>query len=462
MDMMFQIMDNENDLTLTDADGVIIRVSDSYEDHFAVTKEEVTGRSVYDLEREGVFTPSVTALVLREKRKITTMQQNKRGEFSMTTGVPIFGDDGEIEYVISFNSIDIADVYSIYDKYTRLTEMMSQYRHEFSKMRSQELQQHEIVAHSEQMHDVMELVMQVADTGANVLLTGETGVGKSLIAKTLHQGSGRQEGPFVTINCATIPENLVESELFGYEKGAFTNAGNKGKPGKIELAEGGTLFLDEIGELSPDMQVKLLNVIQDKSITRVGGLKPIAVDFRLIAATNRDLTEAIAAKKFREDLYYRLNVIPIKIPPLRERPEDIAPLAGYFLSIYNQVYSTHISLEPAVFNVLEKQPWDGNIRQLENLIQRLVVTAKSDVVTTAMLPAAMLERAGGAARAAAGAAPGTGTLRERLEEVEREIFLAAYREHGTSIAVAKALGISQPTAARRLRKYIPQGAGAPA
>jgi len=524
MDILFTVMDNENDLTLTDGEGVIIRVSDSYEDHFFVTKDQVIGRSVYDLEREGVFKPSVTAAVLKAKRKATIMQQNKKGDFVLTTGVPIFGEDGEIEYVISFNSIDIADVYSIYDKYARLTELMREYSSEIRQMRVMELSQKEIVAQSKVMQDVLSLVAQVADTSANVMLTGETGVGKSLVAKTIHEYSGRAEGPFISINCAAIPANLLESELFGYEKGAFTGAGAKGKPGKIELASEGTLFLDEIGELSPDMQIKLLNVIQDKSLTRVGGLTSISVDFRLISATNQDLKQAIADKRFREDLFYRLNVVPIHIPPLRERPEDIVALTARFLSRFNREFGTAVSFSPEVYAAFEVQTWDGNIRQVENLVQRLVVTAKNNFITLGDLPRDMLDAVaaaggagamgawgGGAAGAAgvgagrdtglggvagnarmdanggSGAAAGadvdrdtdadrdTGlggvasnarmdadgdggaeqTLRELVEQFEREVFLDAYRRYGTSVAVGKALGVSQPTAARRLRKYVP-------
>jgi len=450
MDLLFSVMDNENDLTLTDDKGIVIRVSDSYEKNFHVTRDEVIGRSVDELERSGVFTPSVTAVVLQEKRRATIMQRNKAGVYGLTTGVPILDDNGEIEYVISFNSVDIANVSSIYDKYSRLSELMKEYNSEIHVLKMKELGDKELIAKSKSMRDIKELVAHVANTNANVLLTGETGVGKSLLAKTIHKYSNRGTGPFVSINCSAIPANLLESELFGYEKGAFTGAGNKGKPGKIELANEGTLFLDEIGDLSPEMQIKLLHVIQEKSLTRVGGLKKINVDFRLISATNQDLRKSIDKGSFREDLFYRLNVIPIHIPPLRERPDDVVPLVAWFLSVFNSEYGTNVSFDPAVYEILENQTWYGNIRQVENLVERIIVTAKKDIITPDMLPPDLV-----------GSVPfnipsGMNRLKDLIEVYEKEIFADAYRNYRTSIAVGKALGVSQATAARRLRKYVPE------
>ncbi len=247
MDILFKVMDNENDVTLTDGKGVVIRISDSYEKHYNVSKDEVIGKSIWELEDVGIFKPSVTAIVLEKKCKATILQKNMMGESILTTGVPIFDDEGEIEYVISFNSIDIANMNSLQEKYNKLTELMQAYNEEINALRMEEIKDKELVTKSNHMEKIKTLVDQVADTHANILITGETGVGKSMIAKIVHQKSGRVDGPFVEINCGTIHENLIESELFGYEKGAFTGANEKGKMGKIELANGGTLFLDEIG-----------------------------------------------------------------------------------------------------------------------------------------------------------------------------------------------------------------------
>lgn len=339
MEILFQVLDNENDVTLTDGKGLVLRVSDSYEDHYYVTKEEVEGRTVFELEDIGVFKPSVTAAVLRKKRKVTLLQTNKRGEIIISTGVPIFDDDKNIRYVISFNAIDIANMTTLYDNYTKLTELMREYSAEINQLRMKDLEGKELITKSKAMSEIIELITHVADTTANMLITGETGVGKSMIAKVAHKSSLRSDCPFIEINCGTIAPTLIESELFGYEKGAFTGAGQKGKIGKIELANEGTLFLDDIGELSIDMQTKLLQVIQEKVITRIGGLRKINIDFRLIAATNKDLKKAIKEGTFREDLFYRLNVINIHIPALRERREDIIPLAKNFLTRFNNIYN---------------------------------------------------------------------------------------------------------------------------
>lgn len=450
MDILFQVMDNGNDVTLTDGEGIVIRVSDSYEDYYGVSNMEVIGKSVYTLEKQGVFRPSVTAVVLEKKHKATILQKNKLGENILATGVPIFGDSGEIQYVISFNSVDIADITNLQDKYIKLTELMRECNAEINQLQMKDINNKALVTKSRHMEGVSELISQIADTNANVLITGETGVGKSMIAKIIHQKSGRVDGPFIEINCGVIPENLIESELFGYEKGAFTGASDRGKIGKIELAKGGTLFLDEIGELPLNMQIKLLEVIQDKAITRVGGLEKIDVDFRLIAASNQDLKRNIKESLFREDLYYRLSVIPIQIQPLRERPEDIEPLVQGFLAQFNRKYGRSISLAPEVFEILEAQSWPGNIRQIENLVERLVIMVKNNQVTLEDLPedidlnvhknkeSVVME----------------GSLNEMIEEYEKVIFINAFKTYKTSVAVGNALGISQATAARKLRKYI--------
>lgn len=449
MDILFEVMDNENDVTVTDEKGIVLRVSHSYEKHYNLKKEEIIGKSVYELEEMGFFKPSVTAVVLEKKVNITIIQKNRQGEDILTTGVPVFDKKGNLEYVVSFNSIHIAGVTSLQRQYERLNEMMKEYNQEVNKLRLRDLREKRFISKSKSMEIISELISQIADTNASVLITGETGVGKSMIAKLIHESSNRSEGPFVEINCGTIPESLIESELFGYEKGSFTGANSKGKIGKIELAKGGTLFLDEIGELSLNMQIKFLQVIQEKMITRVGGLTKIGIDFRLITATNRELEQDIQKGVFREDLFYRLNVIPIHIPPLRERKEDILPLIINFLDRFNSQYGRNVKLSADALQILERQTWPGNIRQVENLIERLVVTAREECVVKEELPADLeleiMEQP----------LDMKGTLKELVENYERKIFLGIFKEHQTSVSVGKALGISQTTAARKLRKYIP-------
>ena len=272
-------------------------------------------------------------------------------------------------------------------------------------------------------------------------------MGKSAIAKAIHNMSSRTNGPFIEVNCAVLHENLIESELFGYEKGAFTGAASGGKIGKIELANHGTLFLDEIGELPHHIQSKLLQLIQEKTIERLSGTRRIELDFRLLVATNRNLEEEVQRGLFRSDLFYRLNVIRIHIPPLRQRPEDILPLAHQFLERFCGEYGKQLALSPRFVAFLEQYPWPGNVRQLENLMERLVITAQDPILDVTALP---VEFTGGDTPLPAP----TGTLAERMDAFEGQIIRDSYRRCGTTVAVAKELGISQATAARKIAKYV--------
>ena len=290
----------------------------------------------------------------------------------------------------------------------------------------------------------------VADA-ANALLAQQGKQARLTVSsatRDLRAGFVLQQGD-IEVNCAVLHENLIESELFGYEKGAFTGAASAGKIGKIELANHGTLFLDEIGELPPHIQSKLLQLIQEKTIERVSGTKRIELDFRLLVATNRNLEEEVQRGLFRSDLFYRLNVIRVHIPPLRQRPEDILPMAHQFLERFCKEYGKQLALSPRFVAFLEQYPWPGNVRQLENLMERLVITAQNPILDITALP---LEYNSG------GSAPDLpsqeGTLAERMDAFEGQIIRDSYRRCGTTVAVAKELGISQATAVRKIAKYV--------
>lgn len=247
--------------------------------------------------------------------------------------------------------------------------------------------QYAIIGTSEPMREIYDVIKTVAPTPTTILITGETGTGKELIARAIHENSPRTEHPFIKINCAAIPENLMESELFGYEKGAFTGAANR-KIGRFEQADTGTLFLDEIGDLPKDMQAKLLRTIQDREFERVGGVQTIRVDVRLIAATNKDLIQDVQNKEFREDLYYRINVLPIVLPPLRERKSDIPLLVNHFIDKFNRKLNRHVRrVEPEVEQFFCEYDWPGNIREMENLMERLILLANEDTIRYGQLPA---------------------------------------------------------------------------
>jgi DNA-binding NtrC family response regulator len=300
---------------------------------------------------------------------------------------------------------------------------------------------------SQALERVLKQAKSVAATAATVLLSGENGTGKEMLARAIHHESPRANGPFVAVSCAALPEALIESELFGHEKGAFTSATQSHK-GRFELANSGTLFLDEIGDLSTAVQVKLLRVLQEREFERVGGTKTLTVDIRLIAATNRDLEKEVAQGRFRQDLFFRLNVVPLVLPPLRERPDDIPILAAHFAVKSAQKYGQPTpELEPALVEVLLEYHWPGNVRELENLIERLVVLSSSSTLGLEFVPEKML-------RVLPGTTPGDeSTLEGAVEALKRRMIKSALQSEGNKVAAAKKLGISRSYLHRLINEY---------
>ncbi len=301
---------------------------------------------------------------------------------------------------------------------------------------------------SPSMTKVLEFAQQIAPSDSTVILTGETGTGKEVLATAIHNWSGRSSQPLIKINCAAIPETLLESELFGYEKGAFTGAATS-KPGKFEIANHGTIFLDEIGDISPSLQVKLLRVLQDKTFDRLGGINPISVDVRIICATNKNLKEEVQKGNFREDLFYRLNVVPIHIPPLRERPEDIENLVSHFLNRFSSTKSPK-SVSNEAFKFLKVYSWPGNIRELENIIERCAVISTGSIITSACLPEEILN--------SNNTCPTTNNLNDSLADSvhtkEVEMIVEALEQTANNkTKAAELLGISRRSLHRKLDKY---------
>ena len=300
------------------------------------------------------------------------------------------------------------------------------------------------------MKSVLVKAKKVSSYDASILITGETGVGKDVVAKYIYENGSRCNKPFMQINCTEIPYNLMESELFGYEPGAFTGALKKGKRGIFELANGGTIFLDEIGELPLDLQVKLLRVIQNKKIRKVGGTEDIKIDVRLITATNRDLVSLINKGKFREDLYYRINVIPIFIPPLRERKEDLIPLVLYFLDKNNEINKENKKLSEDALKVLYEYDWPGNVRQLKNIIERVFILSKGSIIQKSDLPEDLLpiEKMPNLYNFEAGM-----SLNGLVKEYEKNILIDVMKKTNTSKEAAEILGIDASTLSRKKQKY---------
>lgn len=306
-----------------------------------------------------------------------------------------------------------------------------------------------IIARSPKMREVLENIALIAPSDATVLILGESGTGKELAANLIHERSTRAKKPFIKLNCAALTEALLESELFGHEKGSFTGATEQ-KPGRFELAHGGSFFLDEVGEMSPTTQVKLLRVLQEQQFERVGGTESITVDTRIIAATNKELDEEVAASRFREDLYYRLNVVPIQLPPLRDRKEDIPPLAEYFLKFYREKNQREIvQLLPEALDLMMRYDWPGNVRELENTIERGVIIARSEYLTPNELPPNI--------RKIAESTTGYGsevTVGNTLKEMEKEFIAQTLASvAGNRTRAAKLLGITRKTLQNKIREY---------
>jgi len=432
---------------VTDGEANTIRVNRAYEDITGIKSSEVLGRNMRDLVGEGYFSESVTLKVLEERKSVTLSQKLKTGKHVLVTGNPFFDDEGRIKMVVT-NVRDMTDLDRLNQRLEESLEMTRAYRDKLQELQLSAYKDNEIIRVSRAMRSVYDLVERVCRTDATILFQGETGVGKDRIAEEIHAKSNRSEGGiFVKINCGAIPETLLESELFGYERGAFTGASKEGKPGLFEVADNGTLFLDEVESMPLVLQGKLLRVLQDFEITRVGGTTPKKVDVRLICASNQDLEEMVQQKKFRLDLYYRLRVIPVYIPPLRERVEDIPHLITLFLSRFNNKYFKEKVFSSAAMDTLIKYSWPGNVREMANLIERLVVITPGNRIGINDLPAEVYK-----VPEYKNICQGE-TLQEYLQCVEMSVIRNAINKYGNARRAAPHLGVNPSTLTRKLKKW---------
>ncbi|OLO04816.1 histidine kinase [Salinicola socius] len=449
---------------IVDGDGRILDVSPGSAAVYGLRREALRATTVQALQASGVLSPSVSLEVIRTGQPAQIMQRTGTGRQVIAEAFPVYAD-GKLIRVIS-RSRDLTDLRLLQDEYALLQRRFSEHlkRHHDPEVDSDDALG-ELVVKSRIMREMVHLLKRSAPTDATVLMLGESGVGKTAFARQLHRWSRRQEGDFVDVNCAAIPESLFESEMFGYQPGAFSGASRQGKAGLLEQAHGGTLFLDEIGELPLSMQSKLLKVIQDGSLTRLGDTRSRQVDFRLVVATNQDLARRVEEGAFRLDLYYRLNVIPVTLPPLRERREDIRGLAERHLDQLNRRYGAEKVLHPGVWATLMSNDWPGNIRELENWLERAWLSAEGGVVGAPAPRGSLPGRDAFAddsniaepAREAGQAfgislAPGQ-TLRSAMDDHERAILETLATTHRTTYALAERLGISQPSVVRKLKRH---------
>ncbi|SDJ06488.1 sigma-54 interaction domain-containing protein [Alteribacillus bidgolensis] len=443
---------------VADSQGHVIWNNKRSEEGIGIPREKIKGKHVTELEKSNILNPSLTRLVLEKRSPVTRVQELNANVKRVTVSGPIYNEDGEIDIVISVShSLDEIDQNG--DRMDELKELLQTYMCQLQQvysLESKSVAERTITGNSKAVEHLKYSIQRVSDLSSTVLLTGETGVGKSFVAQVIHQLSNRSSGPYLSLNCGTIPESLLESELFGYVKGAFTGASQAGKSGLVETAEGGTLFLDEIGELPYTMQVKLLELLEDKTFMPIGGTKKKAADIRIIAATNQPLEKMVEEKHFRSDLYYRLNVFGINIPPLRERKEDVSTLAYIFLHQYNKEYGKFISLSSEAVDLLTQYKWPGNIRELENVIERTVVFSPEEVVRPKHLPG-FIQKETLLPENMIFQKNSDETLYDFLERVEKDIIFLTAEQHPNTREIAKNLGMTQPTLIRRMKKYRKSG-----
>jgi PAS domain S-box-containing protein len=451
-----------DEIFVTDGAGVTLHVNSACERLYGVKARDLVGCTVADLEQRKIFSPSATLVALEEKRRITLLQRTSSGRMVLVTANPLTDEAGRIIRVVC-NSRDVTELMYLQAKVAEEEERAAKYRKTLLRMRlrGDGLPETEEMVVPPGLEVVAKRARKVAAVDSTVLLQGESGVGKDLVAAMIHQASPRHRGPFVKVNCGAIPDNLLESEMFGHERGAFTGALKDGRTGYMELAHGGTLFLNEVAELPLNLQVKLLQAIQDRCVMRVGGSHPIKVDIRIVAATNRNLADMVARGELREDLYYRLNVVPLHIPALRQRPNDIVYLALHFLSGLNRRYGLQQVFAPEALQALSAYGWPGNVRELANVIERIVVMGEQELISREMVLAAF---SGGVPEALPREASPVvlpmvtleaelPLLRDALAGVEAALVMEAYRRHQSTYGVSRALGISQATAVRKVQKY---------
>ena len=449
-DKLDAIIENSFDgIYITDGDGNTIKVNKAYELITGLKRSEVMGFNMRDLMKRNVISVSGSILAIQKRHAITLHQEFKTGKKALITSSPVFDKDNNITMVVT-NVRDLTEIYNLKEEVARGKFTVAKSMEDLSASAKREKPPHseDLVCVDENSLAVLHLANKVAALDTTVILFGETGVGKEMFAKYIYQNSPRRNKPFIKVNCGAISPNLVESELFGYERGAFTGANKNGKMGLFEVANGGTLFLDEIGELPLSMQVKRLRVLQDQQVQRIGGTDTIHVDVRILAATNRDLKEMVRQKQFREDLYYRFNVVPIQIPPLRERPNDIIPLASRFLDDLNKRYGFQKHLSNLAFQFLKEYPWPGNVRELKNIIEQAVIMSEGDLITVDDLPLI------GYDKTKAFQPEEEVDLREVLEQIECEYINRAYEHHKSVRQAAKSLNMNYSTFERKRMYYI--------
>ncbi|WP_254057666.1 sigma-54 interaction domain-containing protein [Clostridioides difficile] len=459
---------SHDEICVSDDRGIIIYCNKAFEENYGLKKEDILGKNVSFLEDSGYSTKSPIPIVLKTKTKFSLEQDTQTGKKLIITATPIFDENGNLEFTVE-NCRDITELNNIKNKLEDTKKQVKKYKSEVETLYRTALRiEDTVIMDGIVMRPIINTVNHVSKTDVSVLLLGESGTGKSSLARYIHHNSNRSNSPFITINCATISPQLLESELFGYTSGAFTGASTKGKVGLVELANGGTLFLDEIGDIPQNLQAKFLQLIQDRTFTPVGSLKNKKVDIRIISATNVDLVSKVKEKKFREDLYYRLNVIEIKLPPLRERRDNLVEIIKYYFNRYSSDFNLNKTISKEAMDAIANYRFPGNIRELQNIIQKILLTCTDNHITIDDLPNILTKNIhitnngnkthiSQINKVIISDSKSTNYKNKNfdtlIKEYEKNIILDAYEKFGSSYKVAKHLEISQSKANRLIRKY---------
>jgi len=441
---------------ITDEKGETLFVNDAFTNLSGLAYDDVVGYNVFDLLKENIVPNSSCTKVINSGMPASTINKYYSGKECLVSANPIFNLKGELKKVVS-SVHDLSELQSLKLKLEKTTSLSIIYKNKIKELQAINSDE-PIITRSKKMNELYDIVSNIANIDSNVLILGETGVGKDFLSNYIHHVNNKKDkGPFLKINCSAIPEHLLESELFGYEAGAFTGASKNGKVGLFQLANNGTLFLDEIGDMPYNLQSKLLTILQDKTMYRIGGSEVIKINARIIAATNADLTKLIEEKKFRADLYYRLNVINFTIPPIRERKEDIIPFAESFLKEFNAKYQKNRYYSSDMYNALLDYCWPGNIREMKNIIERLVIISRDDLINSDIFYSQLL---GTQKRVPSNDDTPSSYIHDRtpdlkanLEKYEAHLIQEALNKCNTLHETADYLNVTLSTLVRRKRKY---------
>ncbi|NPU84419.1 MAG: sigma 54-interacting transcriptional regulator [Syntrophaceae bacterium] len=443
-DNLTKVLDSLTDIVAVyGPDTRVVMVNRALCDYLRIRPEDWVGKTTRQIISEGYYDKSVVEETIRTRSEVCDIIHGRNGLEALSRCRPIFDEQGELKFLVVTSTVlnELNELKLMLDSERRKAD---QYLREIEHLRKVLLIESDFVFESPQMKAMLEAVKRISPTECTVLISGESGVGKEVLAKIIHMNSPRRDAPFIPISIPAIPENLLESELFGYEEGAFTGSAKGGKVGLFEIARDGTLFLDEVGDIPYRIQVKILRAIETGEITRVGGIRPLHVNIRIISATNRDMESEVRRGSFREDLFYRLNVFPLKIKPLRERPEDIWPMARHFLARMNQKYKLNKDFTTDALEDLKRYSWPGNVRELRNLVERLTILSHADSITSEDVRTLLGSHAAEEKTAS--------SAWEEYTSHERSLILSALKEtKGNKSRAAKILNMPRSRLYRKLK-----------